>query len=290
MTEPAATAPHRDAPRHDAPVDQPGSRRVGNLSAALRRAEAIGPLTRGELGAIVGALLVVALVFLVPVQLPWLIQLALAVVLGTIIGTEIGKRAIPRRVRRALEAFGYLGEWELERGKAFQASMITSPEDARRWLAAFPEMPEDRWLRWELLLLADEPAEAAEVAARIPDDTPYDRFERAYAMDRVAWSQGGTSDLASLRGLAEAVGPPDDDDRRHAEVALAVALGKEAAADGRDAVAPLAAARDLLPAEVGLGKQFVLGLRLLAGVAAVVGSLVLPAIGTFLLALGGAAG
>lgn len=271
---------------YDAPADQPGSRRVGNLSAALRAAEAVGPLTRGELGAVVGALAVVALVSLVPVPLPWLVQLVLAVALGTIAGTEVGKRAIPHRVRRALEAFGYLGEWELDRGKAFQADMIASPDDARRWLAAFPEQPDDRWLRWELLLLADQPEEAAAVAARIPDDTPYDRFERAYAMDRVAWSQGGTSDLEALRGLAEAVGPPGHDDRRHAEVALAVALAKEAAAAGRDPLPPLVAARALLPADVGLGRRFVLQLRLFALMAAFVGALALPAIGTILVALG----
>ena len=278
------------APPYDAPADQPGSRRVGNLSAALRRAEAVGPLTRGELGAIVGALLIVAIVFLVPVPLPWLVHVTLAVALATVLGTEVGKRVIPRPVRRALEAFGYLGEWELDRGKAFQADMIATPDQARRWLAAFPEQPDDRWLRWELLLLADQPGEAAEVAARIPEDTPYDRFERAYAMDRVAWSQGGTSDLASLRTLAEAVGPPDDDDRRHAEVAVAVAMAKEAAAAGRDAVAPLAAARDMLPADTGLGGRLVLGLRLYALLAAVVGSLVLPALGTFLLVLAGRGG
>ncbi len=272
---------------YDAPADQPGSRRVGNLSAALRAAEAVGPLTRGELGAVVGALVVVAIVFLVPVPLPWLVQVVLAVVLGTLVGTEVGKLAIPRPVREAIAAFGYLGEWELDRGKAFQADMIASPEDARRWLAAFPEQPEDRWLRWELLLLADQPGEAAEVAARIPDDTPYDRFERAYAMDRVAWSQGGTSDLAPLRALAEAVGPPDDEDRRHAEVALAVALAKEAAAAGGDPLPPLVAARRLLPKDLGLGRRFVLQLRFFAAMAAFVGALVLPAIGAFLLALAG---
>jgi hypothetical protein len=276
--------------RHDAPADQPGSRRVGNLSAALRRAEGVGPLTRSELGAIAGALLVVIVVFLVPLPLPWLVQVVLAVVLGTVIGGEVGKLAMPRDVRRALEAFGYLGEWELQRAKPFDASMIASADMARSWLAAYPEQPEDRWLRWELLLLADDPQEAAEVAARIPEDTPYDRFERAYAMDRVAWSQGGPSDLASLRALAEAVGPPGDDDRRHAEVALAVAQAKEAAAAGQDPLPPLLAAREGLPVELGLGSQLVMGLRLYAGVAAFGGALLLPAMGTLLLAAAGAAG
>ena len=51
------------------------------------------------------------------------------------------------------------------------------------------------------------------------------------SMDRVAWSQGGTSDLVALHALAEAVGPPDDEDRRLAEVAVAVAMSKDLAAD-----------------------------------------------------------
>jgi hypothetical protein len=165
------------------------------------------------------------------------------------------------------------------------AAGIATPADARRWLAAHPEVPEDRWLRWELLLLADDPAWAAEVAARIPEDTPYDRFERAYAIDRVAWSQGGTSDFASLQALAEAVGPPDDEDRRHADVALAIAEAKERAAAGEDFLAPLEAAREHLPADVGLGRQFVMGLRLLALVASIVSAIVTPALVTFGLAL-----
>ena len=268
MTEPMA-------PSHDAPADQPGSRRVGNLSAALRHAERVGPLTRGEVAAMATPALVVVAVFLLP--LPWVVQILLAVGLGTWLGTEVAKRAIPRPVRRAIEAFGYLGEWELERAKPFDAAGIATPDAARRWLAAYPEQFEDRWLRWELLLLADDPATAAEVAARIPDETPYDRFERAYAIDRVAWSQGGTSDEAALRAMAEAVGPPDDEDRRHAEVALAVATGKDLAAAGADPLPPLLAARDHLPADLGLGSAFVNGLRMLALISSVVLALVLPA-------------
>jgi hypothetical protein len=271
MTEPIT-------PGYDAPADQPGSRRVGNLSAALRNAERLGPLTRGEIAAMAAPAVVVIVVFLLP--LPWFVQLVLAVALGTWLGTEVAKRAIPRPVRRAIEAFGYLGEWELQRAQAFDASAVVTPDAARSWLAAYPEQPGDRWLRWELLLLADEPDEAAEVAARIPDDTPYDRFERAYAIDRVAWSQGGTSDHAALRALAEAVGPPGDEDRRHAEVAVAVAMAKDLAADGADPLPPLLAAREHLPAELGLGGNFVNGLRLLALVSSVVLWLVVSAAAT----------
>lgn len=280
MTEPMA-------PRYDAPADQPGSRRVGNLSAALRQAERIGPLTRGELAALATPALVVIVVFLLP--LPWIVQLALAIGLGTVLGTEVARRAIPRRVRRAIEAFGYLGEWELQRAQASDAGIIGTPGDARRWLATHPERPDDRWLRWELLLLADEPEEAAEVADRIPQDTPYDRFERAYAMDRVAWSQGGTSDLAALHALAEAVGPPDDEDRRHAEVAVAVAMSKDLAAAGQDPLPPLLAAREHLPDDLGLGRNFVSGLRMLSLVSSVVLAFVLPAVGTLLRSMLGSA-
>ena len=176
-------------PSHDAPVGQPGSRRVGNLSAAMRQSMAVGPLTRGEVAGIVAAVLVVAGVCLMGalVGLDWLLQAVLAVGLGTFVGTEVAKRAIPTPIRRALEAFGYLGEWEIDRSGAVDAGPMGSADEAARWLAAHPERPEDRWLRWELLLLLDRPAEAAAVAARIPDTTPYEAFERAYAIDRVAW-------------------------------------------------------------------------------------------------------
>ncbi len=60
----------------------------------------------------------------------------------------------------------------LPRGMELQRAKPSMPADRHarrcpRWLAAYPEQPEDRWLRWELLLLADDPATAAEVAARI---------------------------------------------------------------------------------------------------------------------------
>ena len=80
------------APRYDAPADQPGSRRVGNLSMALRKAEGVGPLTRGEVAALATPAVVVIVVFLLP--LPWVLQLVLAIGLGTWLGTEVAKRAI----------------------------------------------------------------------------------------------------------------------------------------------------------------------------------------------------
>jgi hypothetical protein len=280
------------APRHDAPVGQPGSRRVGNLSQALRDAMAVGPLTRGEAAGIAAAALVVLAVAIVgaAIRLDWLLQTVIAIALGTIVGTEVAKRAIPRPIRRAIEAFGYLGEWELDRAGDVGAGPVGSQDAADRWLAANPERPETRWFRWELLLLVDRPDEAAAVADRMPETTPYERFERAYAIDRVAWSQGAPGDLEGLRALAEAAGPPGSDDRRHAEVAIAVAEGKDLAAAGRDPVPPLAAARDGLPADLGLGRRYVTGLRSFVLIASVVAAVVAPVVITFVRAALGATG
>ena len=274
--------------QHDAPADRPGSRRVGNLSVGLRRAMGVGPLTRAEVAAIGAPVLVAIAVALLPVD--WLIAAVVTVALGTVAGSVVAPRVIPHPVRRALEAFGFLGEWELERARAVDAGAMATPDEASRWLATHPERPDDRWLRWEILLLVDQPAEARAVAERMPVSTPYERFERAYALDRVAWRQGAPSDLATLASLAEASGPPDSEDRRHAEVALAVALAKDRVAANDDPLPPLLAAREHLPADVGLGRQYVASLRGLAFIAAVVSAIVVPGALTLIRAILGPTG
>ncbi len=236
---------------------------------------AVGPLTTAEVAAIGIAFVVTVVAFVLP--LPWLAQAAIAVGLGTLAGTEVARRAVPRDARQALEAFGYLGEWELDRAGDIGAGPIASPVEAQRWLAMTPERPEDRWFRWELLLLVDQPAEAAAVADRIGEATPYDRFERAYALDRIAWGQGGPSDLERLRRAAAEAGPPGTDDRRHAEVAVAVFEAQQLASAGVSPLPPLVAVRDQVPADVGIGRRYVAGLRLVALTAAVFFALVVPA-------------
>lgn len=267
----------------DAPAGAPGSRRIGSLTAAIRREMTLGPFTRPELTGVTTAAVTAALASLLPV--PWLVQTGIAIGLGAILGTAVARRAIPAPVRRALEAFGYLGEWELDRAAALGTGPIATPDAARRWLDATPERPADRWFRWEVALLADRPDEAAMTASRIPDTTPYGRFERAYAEDRVRWMTGGPSDLETVRTLAEAVGGADDPDRRHAEVAVAVAHATELASAGASPLPPLVAVRDRLPDELGLGRRYVEGLRTLMLVASVVLSLVVPATVTLLRAV-----
>jgi hypothetical protein len=266
--------------RHDAPAGQPGSRRIGSLTAAIRREMAVGPLTRPELAGIgtVGIVAVVAAVL--PVD--WLVQVTMSVVGGTVLGTAVARRALPTDVRRSLEAFGFLGEWELDRAAALGVGPITTPDDARAWLDATPERAEDRWFRWEMALLADRKQLAADVADRIPDDTPYGRFERAYAQDRVRWMSGQASDLRSIRQLVETIGASDGPDRRHAEVALAVAEATELAAAGSSPLPPLVAVRERLPADLSIGRRYTAGLRTLVAVAAVLLAVLVPAAMTLL--------
>jgi len=261
----------RPEPRFDAPPGQPGSRRIGNVSAALRSAMSVGPLTTAELaglGVVVAASIVASYL-----PVPAIAQWVAGVVVGAVAATEAALRSIPRRVRRALEAFGWLAEWELDRARWIGAEHATgSTVAAARWLAETPERAEDGWLRWEVLVFLDRHAEAAEVATRMPEATPYERFEKAYALDRTAWARGADGDLAGLRASSLAIGPETDADRRRAEVAIAVAESQQLASAGLDGVPPLDAARDVLPPDVRLGRRYVRHVRLaMLSVALVIG-------------------
>lgn len=222
-------------------------RRTGLLATAFRRAMSIGPITTSELAAVVtiGGLGLAAPFIRLPV--PGVVAAVAFVAIGTVLGSEAAIRAIPRRVRRGVEAVSFVGGWEQRRARALGIKSIpTTPEAAGRWLEAHPERPEDRWFRIEVLLVAGRLDEAAEVAARLPADTPWERFDRVLNDDWIAWSGGDDGNPAAVREAAAGVGADGDETRLRAEVAATIMEARRLAADGGDAIAPLAAVRDRL--------------------------------------------
>ena len=153
-------------------------------------------------------------------------------------------------MRRAFEAFVYLGEWELDRVAALAGRRISPTPDAmRELLASVEERPEDRWLRVELLIAGRDLHEARAVAARMPDDTPYARVERAAAHTLIDWLSGGRGDPAPLREAVAEVLPADGDERRRAEIILALTEVRQRVGIGPaagDPLEPLERARDRL--------------------------------------------
>jgi hypothetical protein len=216
--------PHPPDPAIDAPPGEPGSRAFGSIAVALRRPTLIGPFGQPEIAMLV-ALVALWLVvpFLLPRSMPALMQLAFLSFVGAIVGTEVYVRSFPSRSRLALEAFSWLGEWELLRASAITGrSVPTSKAAAVRWLSDRSERIGEAPLRIEILLYTDRIDDARALLAQLPMATPWERFERAALEDLVQWQAGGDGDLPALEAAAEAILPPDGDERLRAEVMIAV--------------------------------------------------------------------
>jgi hypothetical protein len=157
---------------------------------------------------------------------------------------------MPRPAREAFEAFSWLGEWELGQVRALTHEGVPTNEfAARRWLRLFPERPELRWIRVEMLTFVKRYDEAKAVAERMPATTPPERFDRAVALDFADWFAGGDGDLPGLEAAAAELVPPDGDERLRAEVVIAVARVRRNIAAGEDAIhagAPLREVRQRL--------------------------------------------
>ena len=246
------------APSIDAPAGQPGSRAIGSIAAAIREPSMVGPFGLPEIAmliAFVGTWILVPL--LLPRDAGLLLRLGLPSVIGAVLATEAYIRAMPPRSRRAFEAFSWLGEWELARARATVGGLPSSPQDAEAWLEAHPEggitnldaLP----IRVEVLLLAGRFDEARAAIERLPAITPWDRFERAALADLVDWRAGGDGDLDAMAAAAEAIQPPDSEDRLRADVTVAVAKVRRHMADGRAAAGD--AAEPLLEVRPRLGRR-----------------------------------
>jgi hypothetical protein len=222
-------APEPDAA---APAGKPGSRRIGVVARAVTAPESLGPIPISELASLLAT--VVAVLGMGLVGLPWPLEPVVQIAAGTLAGVEARILVRPRRAQLAFEAFSWLGEWEFGRVRALTGREVpVTPPAAEKWLEWFPDRPEARWIRVEILCLLDRLDEARRVAETMPTETAYDRFERVYALDLVDWMAGGDGDPASVRAAAADLDAADEDSALRAEVAIAVReTARSAAATG----------------------------------------------------------
>jgi len=222
-------------------------RSLGDVGAAVRAPALIGPFGLSEVAllvAIVATWLLVGL--LVPPSWPDLLRLGILVVVAAVLGAEAYIRAMPRPAREAFEAFSWLGEWEIAQVRALTHEGVpTDGFAARRWLRRFPERPELRWVRVEVLTMLKRHDEARAVAERMSATTPMERFERAAALDFADWFGGGDGDLPGIEAATAEILPPDGDERLRAEVAIAMAKVRRNMAAGQDPIRAGAPLRDV---------------------------------------------
>jgi len=234
-------------PDRTAAPGRPGSRRVGSVAHAISSAEAIGPTTVTALASFVTAFLAVELVG--ALGLPDPIGLAAQTGVGGIAATAAWFIARPPGARKAFEALSWMAEWEIARAKSITGrGFPLIRRNADGWLKAVPDQPETRWIRSELLTWLDRLDEARAVALAMPVGSPYQRFERAHALESIEWRAGAEADVDAVRAVAAEVGPIEDEMRLRAEVAIAVRESSRLAAEAGPVAAlePMLRARELL--------------------------------------------
>jgi hypothetical protein len=97
----------------------------------------------------------------------------------------------------------------------------------------------------ELLLFVDEPDRARQLADRLPEHTPWERFEREAVRSFVQWADTARNDDSAARRALAALHDPED--RLRAEAQLALGEARDALVHGRDDwTAPLVRMRERL--------------------------------------------
>ncbi|MEW6223748.1 MAG: hypothetical protein AB1627_03890 [Chloroflexota bacterium] len=228
-----------------APAGRPGSHQTGALSRALLARTRYGEVGPSLVLGLVGGLAVSTFVPTVP------LASLLAVAAGAILGTELEVRWIPASIRPAAEAFHWIGRGAVADFRAASGSPVPTRGAAmEQWLATAPDTDAARRFRVELLAHLGRLDEARSAAARLPVETPLDRFRSAAAAADIDWKAGRGAPIDELSALAEAVGPPGDPARREAEGMVAWVASQARVADMDPAWAePLARFRDSLGAD-----------------------------------------
>jgi hypothetical protein len=138
------------------------------------------------------------------------IVVLVAAVVNYVVGMWIPGMLLSPADRRLLgvayRLAAYVGlAWRRAYGRA---PIFRSEEQSLLWIAAQPATttnPEALEIETSVLLSLGRHSEARERAARIPDDAPWWRFVRTYALAAIDYDAGGRGDLADTRAAAEAV-------------------------------------------------------------------------------------
>jgi hypothetical protein len=231
---------------------EPLPRRLTVLRDALRRASSVGPvslpITLGLASGIAASFAVDA-VLIDQVRTPArqvVDAIAFMVVAGVVwIVTQ------PRRVRDAHDVLAWLNAWETERWSTEVGRRLPGlPRMSPRLLDDLPDTMGLAPLHIELLAVRGRVHEARSRLARLPADTPWQRFERAALDEWVGWWAGDPERLEPMRAAAAELA--DADERRLVAAAtIAAAEARRNTDVGGDAVAPLAAVRPALGNRLG---------------------------------------
>jgi hypothetical protein len=169
---------------------------VVGFGPTLRRASLVG-LVAGVAAAILVA-------FLLPPDVPGLVALVALVAVPVVVGTGLAMLLVPPPVRRAYEAFSWLGHRELARFREATASSIPVGFAAvRDWLQANPFTPATGEARVELLVAIGQFGQARTEFAQLPvPATDQARLNRASLRTWGELVETGEVDLGAFDAVA----------------------------------------------------------------------------------------
>jgi hypothetical protein len=232
----------------------PEERRIGALASRFRRVLRT-PLIVANTAAGVAAFSVIIVAGQPAIGLPLILRMPIAIAVFALVACASLPYLLRGPARAALEAFAWIARWDALRWTAATGvKPLPTPEAARAWLDATPmrgDAPSPvRLARIEPLLLVGDVAAASKIAAGLPADSPWDRFDREYQRAFVEFSGGGRVDPRPLRAAAAALTDPEE--RMRGQAMLALAAARVAVAGHDDWIAPLADVREAI-GEVGDG-------------------------------------
>ena len=171
---------------------------VAGFGGTIRRASLIGATAGIVAGILLGNL--------VPATTSGLVVMGLTLFLTVGVGTGVALLAVTPRVRRAYEAFSWLGHRESARFRRTTASPVpVGFEAVRDWLAANPVTPATGEARVELLVAIGQFGQARMEFAALP--APVDDQGRLNRASLRTWGElveTGEVDLAAFDAVAAA--------------------------------------------------------------------------------------
>lgn len=248
------------------------------VGRAIERAQAVGPIAApAALGVISGTLVSTTATLWIgrsALELGWPV---LPLLVFALVAAPVWLVSTPRRVSQALESLTWLVGRESERWQAIIGRRLPIPaRSVPRLFARLPDTDEVRPLRVELLAGMGRIDEARAELARLPLETPSERFEHAVLREHVSFCGSAPDERQAIRAALDEL--TDEEARLEGEAHLAYADARRAALAGGDALAPLVAIRPAIGSRAGryqLGHRrgvvlVVAGIALVGAVATVV--------------------
>jgi hypothetical protein len=156
-------------------------------------------------------------------RVTWAIAPIVAAAIAGLVGLVVAILVLPAKIRRAFEAYSWLGHAEVERFRRRTGSPVpTKVEAMEAWLASNPPTMAMLLPRIEILAFLGRHTEARAELDKVTESRPEALFEIESLRQYIDWLEGGSTDLSALKAAAAAL-PTGSDARRAGAVTIAVA-------------------------------------------------------------------